>query len=48
VVELFTIASAGLCVPVTVTEVVGEVTDPDVAEAVFVTLPASMSAWVIV
>lgn len=38
----------GVCVAGTVWLVVGDVVVPDVAEAVFVTPPASRSAWVVV
>ena len=41
-------ASAGVCVALTVTVVLGDVVGPDEAVATFVTLPVSRSAWVTV
>ena len=39
-------ASAGVCVPVTVSDTSAEVVAPDVALARLVTCPASTSAWI--
>ena len=47
-VAVLTIERAGLWTAVTVSVSVGEVTTPLVAEAMLVTEPASMSAWVMV
>ena len=42
----FVIVRAGVCPPLTVSVTSGDVVVPSVAEAIFVTLPASISAWV--
>ena len=48
VADVFTTVSAGNLVALTVTDDVGEVTAPELADAMLMTLPASMSACVVV